>query len=37
MYRAEVEAMLTNPLDRVTRTGLWKVVIYEGRPFCKNT
>jgi len=33
MYRAEVEAMPSNPPDRVPRTGLWKVVIYEGERF----
>lgn len=36
MYRAEVEAMPTNPLDRVPRTGLWKVVIYEGDRFVRT-
>ena len=29
MYRAEVEPMPNNPPDRVPKTGLWKVVIYE--------
>ena len=36
MYRAEVQAMPTNPLDRVPRTGLWKVVIYEGDRFVRT-
>jgi hypothetical protein len=30
MFRAEVEPMPTNPIDRVPYTGLFKVVIYEG-------
>lgn len=30
MFRAEVEPMPENPPDRVPKTGLWKVVIYEG-------
>jgi hypothetical protein len=29
MYRAEVEPMQKD--DRIPRSGLWKVVIYEGR------
>lgn len=29
MFHAEVEPMPSNPEDRVPRTGLWKVVIYE--------
>jgi hypothetical protein len=36
MYRAEVQPMPTNPLDRVPRTGLWKVVIYEGNRFVRT-
>lgn len=36
MYRAEVQPMPTNPLDRVPRTGLWKVVIYEGDRFVRT-
>ncbi len=36
MYRAEVQPMATNPLDRVPRTGLWKVVIYEGDRFVRT-
>ncbi|MGI9166468.1 MAG: hypothetical protein ACR2G5_08795 [Pyrinomonadaceae bacterium] len=29
MFHAEVEPMPSNPEDRVPRTGLWKLVIYE--------
>ena len=36
MYRAEVEPMADNPTDRVGRTGLWKVVIYEGDRFVRT-
>ena len=36
MYRAGVQPMPTNPLDRVPRTGLWKVVIYEGDRFVRT-
>jgi hypothetical protein len=36
MYRAEVEPMPSNPPDRVPRTGLWKVVIYEGDRFVRT-
>jgi hypothetical protein len=36
MYRAEVQPMPTNPLDRVPRTGFWKVVIYEGDRFVRT-
>jgi hypothetical protein len=36
MYRAEVEPMPNNPPDRVPRTGLWKVVIYEGNRFVRT-
>jgi hypothetical protein len=36
MYRAEVEPMPSNPPDRVPRTGLWKVVIYEGERFVRT-
>jgi len=36
MYRAEVEPMPTNPPNRLARTGLWKVVIYEGERFVRT-
>jgi hypothetical protein len=36
MYRAEIEPMPSNPPDRVPRTGLWKVVIYEGDRFVRT-
>lgn len=36
MYRAEVEPMPSNPPDRIPRTGLWKVVIYEGERFVRT-
>jgi hypothetical protein len=36
MYRAKVEPMPSNPSDRVPRTGLWKVVIYEGDRFVRT-
>jgi hypothetical protein len=36
MYRAEVEPMPSNPPDRVARTGLWKVAIYEGDRFVRT-
>ena len=36
MYRAEVEPMLSNPPDRVPRTALWKVVIYEEERFVRT-
>jgi hypothetical protein len=36
MYRAEVEPMPSNPPDRVPRTGLWKVTIYEGDRFVRT-
>lgn len=36
MYRAEVEPMPSNPPDRVPRTGLWKVVIYESERFVRT-
>ena len=36
MYRAEVEPMSSNPPDRVPRTGLWKVTIYEGNRFVRT-
>jgi len=36
VYRAEVEPMPRNPPDRVPRTGLWKVVIYEGDRFVRT-
>jgi hypothetical protein len=35
MFHAEVEPMQNN-LDRVPRTGLWKVVIYEGDRFVRT-
>jgi hypothetical protein len=34
MYRAEVEPMQKD--DRIPRSGLWKVVIYEGERFVKT-
>ena len=36
MYRAEVEPMAENPPERVTLTGLYKVVIYEGDRFVRS-
>jgi len=36
MFRAEVEPMPTNPTDRLPRSGLWKVVIYEGERFVRT-
>jgi hypothetical protein len=36
MYRAEVEPMPSNPPDRVARSGLWKVTIYEGERFVRT-
>lgn len=36
MYRAEVEPMPENPEDRVPRTGLYKIVIYEGGRFVRS-
>ena len=36
MYRAEVEPMPTNPPERVPRTGLWRVVIYEDERFVRT-
>lgn len=36
MFRAEVEPMPTNPQDRVPRSGLWKVVIYENERFVRT-
>jgi hypothetical protein len=36
MYRAEVEPMPSNPPDRLPRTGLWKVAIYEGDRFVRT-
>ena len=36
VYRAEVEPMPANPPERVPRTGLWKVVIYEGDRFVRT-
>ena len=34
MYRAEVEPMQQD--DRLPRSGLWKVVIYEGDQFVRT-
>jgi hypothetical protein len=34
--QAEVEPMPSNPPDRVPRTGLWKIVIYEGERFVRT-
>ena len=34
MYRAEVEPMQQD--DRMPRSGLWKVVIYEGERFVRT-
>jgi hypothetical protein len=34
MYRAEVEPMQED--DRIPRSGLWKVVIYEGDRFVRT-
>lgn len=36
MFRAEVEPMPSNPPDRVPETGLWKVVIYDGKRFVRT-
>lgn len=36
MFRAEIEAMPTNPPDRVPPTGLYKIVIYEGDRFVRT-
>lgn len=36
MYRAEVEPMPTNPPDRLSGTGLWKVCIYEDERFVRT-
>jgi len=36
MYRAEVEPMPTNPPDRLPRSGLWKVCIYEDERFVRT-
>lgn len=35
MFRAEVQPM-QNDRDRVPRSGLWKVVIYEGERFVRT-
>ena len=35
-FKAEVEPMPTNPPDRVPRTDLWKVVIYEDDRFVRT-
>jgi hypothetical protein len=34
MYRAEVEPMQND--NRIPRSGLWKVVIYEGERFVRS-
>lgn len=34
MYRAEVEPMCND--DRIPRSGLWKVVTYEGERFAER-
>ena len=36
MYRAEIEPMPENPPDRVPKTGLWKVAIYEDERFIRT-
>jgi hypothetical protein len=36
MYRAGVEPMSSNTPDRVARSGLWKVTIYEGERFVRT-
>ena len=36
MFRAEVEPMSPKPPDQVEYTGLWKVVIYEGKRFVRT-
>jgi hypothetical protein len=36
MYRAEVEPMPDNAPNRIPRTGLWKVVIYQGDRFVRT-
>jgi len=36
MYRAEVEPMPSNPPDRVARSGLWRVTIYERERFVRT-
>ncbi len=36
MYRADVEPMPENPVDRVPFTGLYRVVIYEGDRFVRR-
>ena len=35
-FEARVEPMPSNPTDRLPRTGLWKVVIYEGERFVRT-
>jgi hypothetical protein len=36
MFRAEIEPMSPNPPGQVEYTGLWKVVIYEGKRFVRT-
>jgi hypothetical protein len=36
MFRAEIEPMSPKPPDQVEYTGLWKVVIYEGKRFVRT-
>jgi hypothetical protein len=36
MFRAEIEPMSTNQPDQGEHTGLWKVVIYEGKRFVRT-
>lgn len=36
MYRAEIEPMTENPPDRVPKSDLWKVAIYEGERFVRT-
>jgi hypothetical protein len=36
MFRTEIEPMSPKPLDQVEYTGLWKVVIYEGKRFVRT-
>jgi len=36
MFRTEIEPMSPKPPDQVEYTGLWKVVIYEGKRFVRT-
>jgi hypothetical protein len=36
MFRAEIEPMSPKPPDQGEYTGLWKVVIYEGKRFVRT-